>query len=109
MTRTQFGHLHVHYGPDMDGSNRTFEWIEDKPQLFGMTEEQFAEYQDHNGSEEPGWFAMCEVEPEAGWVGPFPTEAEAVAAATNEDIFWAWQVDVAHGDDPMGAHMGRNV
>ena len=76
---TKFGYLHVHYGPDMDGSSRTFEWIEDTPQTMDMSDE-----------EKPGWFAKCVVEPEAGWIGPFPTEEEAIRVSTNKNAFWSY-------------------
>lgn len=91
MTRTKFGYRHGHYGPDMDGSYTTFEWIEDKPM-------------DDDPQTQAGWFAMCEIEPEAGWLGPFETEAEAIHAATTEEGF----VAVMYGDDPMGDWMGHN-
>lgn len=110
MTRTKYGYLHSHFGPDMDGCSRTFEWVADEPQSFGMTAEQLAEYHAHYGTtEEPGWFAMCEVEPEAGWVGPFATEAEAIRVATDEDALHSWHIESCYGDDPMGDHHGRNV
>lgn len=108
MTVTKYGYLHTHYGPDMDGSNRVFEWVADEPQTRGMTEEQWREYQEHYGEERPGWWAKCEVEPDAGWIGPFETEEEAVETATDESVYWNWHVDVCYGDDPMGDHMGRN-
>lgn len=88
MARTKYGYLHIYYGRDMDGSSRTFSWVRDEPQSFGMTAEQLAEYHAHYGTtEEPGWFALCEIEPEAGWIGPFETVDEATAAATTEDGF----------------------
>lgn len=90
MTTTQHGYLHSIYGEDMDGSSRSFEWIEDVPQ--------------EGDENEAGWFAMCEVQPEAGWLGPFKTEAEAIYAATTED----GMMKAIYGDDPMGDHMGRN-
>lgn len=105
MTRTAHGFLHAQYGKDMDGTGKTFEWIEDRPQSFGMSAEQLAEYHAENGEEIAGWFAMCEVEPEAGWIGPFATEAEAIHAATDEDALFAF----LHAQDVMGMHMGENV
>ena len=92
MTKTAYGFLHGHYGPDMDGSSRTFEWIADEApeDLPGTT---------------AGWWAFCQIEPEAGWVGPFETEVEAISTATSEEAFNAWQ----YGDDPMGDWMGENV
>ena len=105
MTRTAHGFLHAQYGKDMDGTGKTFEWIEDRPQTFGMSEAELAAYQAENGEEIAGWFAMCEVEPEAGWVGPFSTEAEAIHAATNEDALFAF----LHAQDVMGMHMGENA
>lgn len=109
MTKTKFGFLHAHYGPDMDGSLRTFEWIESEPQSFGLSDEDAASYAEVYGEEVAGWFAMCEVEPDAGWVGPFETEEEAVKVATDEDAFHAWEVSQTHGDDPMDDWHGRNV
>ncbi len=78
MTKTKYGYLHGRYGPDMDGSYTTFEWIEDRPM---------------EGEPQPvaGWFAFCEVQPEAGWLGPFETEEQAIHAATTEDGFTACQ------------------
>lgn len=72
----KFGYLHSHYGQDMDGSNRAFEWIESYP-MPDDTQPQ------------AGWFAMCEIEPEAGWLGPFETEEAAIHAATTEEGFLA--------------------
>lgn len=92
MTKTRYGYLHNHYGLDMDGTSTTFEWVADEPMK-----------DDHEYL--AGWYAKCEVEPEAGWIGPFSTESEAIAAATGRDSFDSWQ----YGDDPMGDHMGRNV
>lgn len=91
MTRTAYGYLHVQEGKDMDGSNRTFQWIEENPQKCGMTDEEFKEY-----GEKPGWFAMCEVEPEAGWIGPFDKETDAVKAATDEQALFQWEVSQMH-------------
>lgn len=82
MTRLAYGYMRVHEGKDMDGSNRTFEWIEAEPQKF--------EDQPANEEEKAGWFALCEVEPEMGWIGPFDSEAEAVEAATNEAALDKW-------------------
>lgn len=89
--KTKFGYLHVDYGPDMDGSSRTFEWIEDTPQTMDMSDEDWQDYQKEYGEEKPGWFAKCVVEPEAGWIGPFPTEEEAIMVSTNENAFWSYQ------------------
>jgi hypothetical protein len=108
MVKTKFGYLHVHYGPDMDGANRTFEWVGSEPQSFGLLDEDAASYAAEYGEEVAGWFAMCEVEPDAGWVGPFETEKEAVRVATDEDALHAWEVS-SMGDDPMGDWHGRNV
>ena len=82
MTRTAYGFLHVASGKDMDGSNRTFEWIEAEPQKFDMTDAEFEAYE-----EKAGWFAMCEV----GWIGPMETQEEAIELATNEDKLHKWQ------------------
>ena len=88
MTKTKYGYLHLHYGPDMDGCSRSFTWVEDvRPADFDDLPLQ------------PGWFAMCEVEPDAGWVGPFATEAEAIRVATDEDALHAWHIGQM-GDDP---------
>jgi hypothetical protein len=97
MAITKFGYLHCHYGPDMDGSSRTFEWVEARP-MDGAPED-----------EVPGWFAMCEVEPEAGWIGPFGTEAEAVTAATTKKGFLGWMYDQSVLGDPLGDWHGANV
>ena len=89
MTRTAYGFLHVESGKDMDGSNHTFCWVEKTPQKFDMNDEQFEEY-----DEKPGWFAMCEIEPEAGWIGPFEKETDAVKAATDEHFLHQWEVSL---------------
>ena len=91
MARTNYGYLHSHYGPDMDGCSRSFERVEDRPM---------------DGDPNPaGWFAMCEIEPDVGWIGPFDTEEVAILAATSEKDFVAYQ----YGEDPLGDHHGRNV
>lgn len=94
MVKAKYGFYHSNYGPDMDGSNELFEWVEDKPM---------------KDDPEPcqGWFAMCEVEPDAGLIGPFDTEAEATKAATNEEDFLNWMYSQM-GEDPLGDHHGRN-
>lgn len=93
MTKTTFGYRHSFYGPDMDGCNELFEWIEDRPM------------KDDPQPDEPGWFAECEIEPGVGWLGPYKTEEEAIRAATTEEGFMEYQ----YGDDPMGDHHGRNI
>lgn len=103
-TRTKFGYLHGHYGPDMDGSSRTFEWIEDGPPPADP------EYDAAMGEPKPGWFAMYQVERDCGWCGPFETEAEAIEVATNDGAFWRWMTPPAQmDDDSMGDLHGRNV
>lgn len=84
MARTKYGYLHSHFGPDMDGCSRSFTWVENvRPE------------EDDSYELRAGWFAMCEVEPDAGWVGPFPTEAEAIRVATTEEGFESFM----YGDD----------
>lgn len=82
MTTAKYGYLHSHYGPDMDGSNRAFSWVED------VRPENDDEYELR-----PGWFAMCEVEPDAGWIGPFDTLAEAVRVSTDEGALVEWMYE----------------
>ena len=97
MTKTKFGYLHSFYGPDMDGTKRIFEWVDDAP----MPNEPGEDVEEL----EAGWFAECEIHPEAGWIGSFETELEAINVATNEDRFTTY----VYGDDPMGDHHGSNV
>lgn len=92
MASTSYGYLHGAPAQDMDGSSKTFEWFEAYPQ-------------EGNPQPQAGWFCYCEVEPEAGWLGPFDTEAEAINAATTEEGFMNYQ----HGPDPMGDWHGANV
>lgn len=91
MASTKHGYRHMYCGKDMDGTDAEFEWIELSP---------------HKDDPEPvaGWFALCEIEPEAGWLGPFDTEEAAVHAATTEEGL----MHALYGDDPMGDHQGRN-
>lgn len=96
MTKTRYGYMCGFGYQDYDGSFATAEYIE--PVDSGK------EPDPNRCPDSLGWYADCEVEPEAGWVGPFATEAEAIKCATDENTFWNY----IHRDDHMGAHMGRN-
>ena len=89
-TKTKFGYRHCHYGPDMDGSSRDFEWIS-------------SERSGSAPNDNAGWFALCVVEPEAGWLGPYLTEAEAIDAATDPDIFARLCQYEEHDDEDLGS------
>lgn len=102
MAKTYYGYLCGMAYIDYDGTHETAEWVE--PLASGLEPDKY------RLNDSLGWYAWCEVEPEAGLIGPFDTEQEAIKTATDEDAFWAWSYsDVNLGDDPLGDHHGRNL
>lgn len=95
-TQTYHGYLCGTTYIDFDGSYQTAEWVE--PEIHPGEPDNFR-YQ-----ESLGWYAQCVVEPEAGLIGPFKTEEEAIKTATDEETFthWIHEVEVMLGEDPLG-------
>ncbi len=80
MARTKYGYRHAFCGIDLGGEPIEAVWIEEAPQIDAP-------------EQDPGWWAQCEVEPDAGWIGPFTTENEARRTATEENVFQKWAYD----------------
>jgi hypothetical protein len=75
-TKTYHGYLCGTTYIDYDGSHQTAEWVE--PEIHPGQPDKFRD------PDSLGWYAWCIVEPEAGLIGPFKTEEEAIKTATDE-------------------------
>jgi len=87
--RTHYGYLCEQGYTDYDGKSQTASWIEPAKNCRDPIPDSY------RIPDSLGWWAECIIEPEMHFVGPFETEEQAIAVATEEEAFFNW----IHQDD----------